>query len=86
MAGVSWRKLLEVNNPFSFHDIFVVADTEIDTREVKEPTSVAHSTAAALFKSLHHLPQGLERWVKFLEKLTWKEHHPPAGTRVKQKF
>jgi len=27
VAGVSWRKLLEVNNPFSFHDIFVVADT-----------------------------------------------------------
>lgn len=57
---------------------FVVADTEIETREVKELASVPHSTAA-LFKSLLHLPWGPERWVKFPEKCTWKEHHPPAG-------
>ena len=71
------HKLLDVNSLFGFHDIFVVADTEIETGEVKELASVPQSIAA-LCKSLHRLPWGREMWVKFLEKLTWEEHHPPA--------
>lgn len=53
VAGTSWAKLLDVNSLFGLHGIFVVADTEIETREVKELDSVPHSPVALFIYTIY---------------------------------